>query len=66
MKAKPYKRKTYFNCMLVGDVKVGKTELWNQFVRHNFKAEYKATIGADFISILHPFTPPPPQHSALY
>ena len=70
MKAKPYKLirgKTYFNCLLVGEVKVGKTELWNRFVRNSFKAEYKATIGADFISTFDPFYfPPPPPNTVPY
>ena len=29
---------------------VGKTSLMNQYVQHRFSREYKATIGADFLT----------------
>ena len=36
--------------MLVACVSVGKTSLMNQFVNKKFTSQYKATIGADFLT----------------
>ena len=34
----------------LGDSGVGKTSLMGQFVSHKFSNQYKATIGADFLT----------------
>lgn len=34
----------------IGDTGVGKTSLMSQFVSHKFTNQYKATIGADFLT----------------
>lgn len=39
-----------FKIVVLGDTGVGKTTLINQFVNKEFKADFKATIGADFSS----------------
>ena len=39
-----------FKIVVLGDTGVGKTTLINQFVNNEFKADFKATIGADFSS----------------
>jgi Ras-related protein Rab-7A len=36
--------------LLFGDARVGKTSLLNQFVSREFTAQYKATVGSDFLS----------------
>lgn len=36
--------------IILGDSGVGKTSLMNQFVNHKFTNQYKATIGADFLT----------------
>lgn len=36
--------------MMVCVYRVGKTSLMNQFVSKKFSSQYKATIGADFLS----------------
>lgn len=36
--------------IILGDSGVGKTSLMNQFVNHKFSNQYKATIGADFLT----------------
>jgi len=36
--------------ILLGDSGVGKSSIMNQYVHENFLAEYKATIGADFLT----------------
>jgi len=36
--------------VLLGDSGVGKTSLMERFVNHRFSQQYKATIGADFLS----------------
>ena len=38
------------NVALVGHSGVGKTSLMGQFVSHKFSNQYKATIGADFLT----------------
>ncbi len=36
--------------IILGDSGVGKTSLMNQFVNDKFSKQYKATIGADFLT----------------
>lgn len=36
--------------IILGDSGVGKTSLMNQFVNKKFSNQYKATIGADFLT----------------
>ena len=36
--------------LCIGDSGVGKTSLMGQFVSHKFSNQYKATIGADFLT----------------
>jgi Ras-related protein Rab-7A len=36
--------------IILGDSGVGKTSLMNRWVRHKFSMDYKATIGADFMT----------------
>ena len=36
--------------LLLGDAKVGKTSILDQFVKHEFTSQYRATIGTDFSS----------------
>ena len=36
--------------IILGDSGVGKTSLMNQFVNKRFSNQYKATIGADFLT----------------
>lgn len=43
-------RKVLFKVLLLGDSGVGKTSLMNQFVSGRFTSQYKATIGADFLT----------------
>jgi len=43
-------RKTLLKAVIVGDSGVGKTSLMNQYVNKRFSNQYKATIGADFLT----------------
>ena len=43
-------RKTLLKTVILGDSGVGKTSLMNQFVNGRFTGQYKATIGADFLT----------------
>eukprot|EP00798_Chlamydomonas_sp_ICE-L_P030908 gene30908-35960_t len=45
----PSKRKL-LKVIVLGDSGVGKTSLMNQYVQKKFSKEYKATIGADFLT----------------
>ena len=36
--------------IILGDSGVGKTSLMNRFVNEKFSGQYKATIGADFLT----------------
>ena len=36
--------------IILGDSGVGKTSLMNQYVNRKFSSQYKATIGADFLT----------------
>ena len=39
-----------FQVIILGDSGVGKTSLMNQYVNKKFSNQYKATIGADFLT----------------
>lgn len=43
-------RKKFLKVIILGDSGVGKTSLMNQFVNNKFSSQYKATIGADFLT----------------
>jgi Ras-related protein Rab-7A len=42
--------KKLLKVIILGDSGVGKTSLMNQFVNRKFNSQYKATIGADFLT----------------
>ncbi|XP_026764123.1 ras-related protein Rab-7a [Achroia grisella] len=44
------KKKVLLKVIILGDSGVGKTSLMNQFVNKKFSNQYKATIGADFLT----------------
>eukprot|EP00270_Netrium_digitus_P020292 TRINITY_DN830_c0_g1_i1.p2 TRINITY_DN830_c0_g1~~TRINITY_DN830_c0_g1_i1.p2 ORF type:complete len:207 (-),score=59.26 TRINITY_DN830_c0_g1_i1:545-1165(-) len=44
------KRRTLLKVIILGDSGVGKTSLMNQYVSKKFSNQYKATIGADFLT----------------
>lgn len=39
-----------FKIIILGDSGVGKTSLMNQYVKKKFSNQYRATIGADFLT----------------
>ncbi|GAB4847684.1 hypothetical protein Ancab_026746 [Ancistrocladus abbreviatus] len=43
-------QRTLLKVIVLGDVGVGKTSLINQYVHKKFSYQYKATIGADFVT----------------
>jgi hypothetical protein len=43
-----YTEKT--RCVIVNSCRVGKTSLMNRYVQRTFSKDYKATIGADFLT----------------
>jgi len=45
-----HKKKVLLKVIILGDSGVGKTSLMNQFVNRKFSNQYKATIGADFLT----------------
>jgi Ras-related protein Rab-7A len=45
-----HKKKVLLKVIILGDSGVGKTSLMNQFVNDKFTKQYKATIGADFLT----------------
>jgi Ras-related protein Rab-7A len=48
---KPYtSRKALLKVILLGDSGVGKSSLITQYVHHKFNLEFRATIGADFLT----------------
>lgn len=44
------RKKVLLKVIILGDSGVGKTSLMNQYVNHKFSNQYKATIGADFLT----------------
>ncbi|KAF2583193.1 hypothetical protein F2Q68_00002229 [Brassica cretica] len=44
------RRRTLLKVIVLGDSGVGKTSLMNQYVHKKFSLQYKATIGADFVT----------------
>merc|ERR1712164_98314 len=44
------KKRTLLKLIILGDSGVGKTSLMNQYVNKKFSKQYKATIGADFLT----------------
>ncbi|CAG0887926.1 unnamed protein product [Darwinula stevensoni] len=44
------RKKILLKVIILGDSAVGKTSLMNQYVNHKFSNQYKATIGADFLT----------------
>ena len=44
------RKKVLLKVIILGDSGVGKTSLMNQYVNRKFNAQYKATIGADFLT----------------
>lgn len=44
------KKKILLKVIILGDTGVGKTCLMNQYVNKRFSNQYKATIGADFLT----------------
>lgn len=43
-------KKTLLKVIILGDSGVGKTSLMNRYVNKKFSTQYKATIGADFVT----------------
>merc|ERR1712072_69009 len=44
------RKKVLLKVIILGDSSVGKTSLMNQYVNRKFDNQYKATIGADFLT----------------
>lgn len=44
------RKKVLLKVIILGDSSVGKTSLMNQYVNRKFSNQYKATIGADFLT----------------
>eukprot|EP00658_Telonema_sp_P-2_P029299 TRINITY_DN222_c0_g1_i6.p2 TRINITY_DN222_c0_g1~~TRINITY_DN222_c0_g1_i6.p2 ORF type:complete len:215 (-),score=81.96 TRINITY_DN222_c0_g1_i6:471-1115(-) len=44
------RKKVLLKVIILGDSSVGKTSLMNQYVNRKFNTQYKATIGADFLT----------------
>jgi len=45
-----HRKKVFLKVIVLGDSGVGKTSLMNQYVHKRFSNQYKATIGADFLT----------------
>ncbi|BAM40943.1 Ras-related GTPase [Theileria orientalis strain Shintoku] len=45
------RRKSILKIIILGDSGVGKTSLMNQFINKRFTNQYRATIGADFLTM---------------
>jgi len=45
-----HRKKVLLKIIILGDSGVGKTSLMNQYVNNRFSNQYKATIGADFLT----------------
>ncbi|MCP9261266.1 Ras-related GTPase [Dirofilaria immitis] len=50
MSAPGVRKKALLKVIILGDSGVGKTSLMNQYINKKFSNQYKATIGADFLS----------------
>mmetsp|Transcript_14028 Transcript_14028/g.48314 ORF Transcript_14028/g.48314 Transcript_14028/m.48314 type:complete len:210 (+) Transcript_14028:75-704(+) len=50
MSATSAKKRSLLKVVILGDSGVGKTSLMNQYVNKKFNNQYKATIGADFLT----------------
>mmetsp|Transcript_95812 Transcript_95812/g.310433 ORF Transcript_95812/g.310433 Transcript_95812/m.310433 type:complete len:214 (-) Transcript_95812:154-795(-) len=50
MAARSGKKNVLLKVIILGDSGVGKTSLMNQYVNNKFTNQYKATIGADFLT----------------
>jgi len=50
MAAQQHRKKILLKVIILGDSGVGKTSLMNQYVHKKFSNQYKATIGADFLT----------------
>lgn len=48
--ASGHRKKILLKVIILGDSGVGKTSLMNQYVNKKFSKQYKATIGADFLT----------------
>uniref|UniRef100_A0A7N0UPY9 Ras-related protein Rab-7b n=1 Tax=Kalanchoe fedtschenkoi TaxID=63787 RepID=A0A7N0UPY9_KALFE len=46
----PDQKRVLLKVIVLGDSGVGKTSLMNQYVNKKFREQYKATIGADFVT----------------
>lgn len=44
------RKKVLLKVIILGDSSVGKTSLMNQYINKKFTNQYKATIGADFLT----------------
>ena len=44
------RKKVLLKIIILGDSGVGKSSLMNQYVNRKFSSQYKATIGADFLT----------------
>lgn len=44
------RKRVLLKVIILGDSGVGKTSLMNQYVNSKFSTQYKATIGADFLT----------------
>ncbi|CAL5223294.1 g5785 [Coccomyxa viridis] len=45
-----HRKRSLLKVIILGDSGVGKTSLMNQYVNKKFSSQYKATIGADFLT----------------
>jgi len=45
-----HRKKVLLKVIILGDSGVGKTSLMNQYVNKRYTEQYKATIGADFLT----------------
>jgi GTPase SAR1 family protein len=48
------RKRALLKVLVLGDSGVGKTSLITQFAQHKFSEQYKATIGADFLTKVCP------------
>lgn len=48
--AMSHRKKVLLKVIILGDSGVGKTSLMNQYVNQRYTEQYKATIGADFLT----------------